>query len=624
MCGISGFIHLDKTRKADIRRLRIMRDVLEHRGPDDSGEYVVDNIALGQRRLSILDTSPAGHQPYLSADGRYVMVYNGEIYNFKEFVTELTAKGIVLRSHSDTEVLLNLYLLYGPTALHRLNGMFAFVIYDTVEKTTFIARDRMGVKPFYYALYDRSFFFASEPKALFAAGLPLQVSEQGTLEHLFNRFVAGEATLFEGIQKLLPGHYAYLQDDGSLKTTRWWNLKEQIQNHPAIANPQEWFTETFDESVRLRMVSDVPVGVLLSGGLDSSSVLASLNHQKFNSIETFNIGFSHATHDESHLAKLLADQYNYGFNSIRVENNQLYDLLYETTWYHDEPLVHLNEPHLVAISKFAKPKVTVLLSGEGSDELMGGYVRYKALKNPSLLKLYGQLLSLSFIKLPHRFDKLKRYASLPNLEDQVAYNGANIYPKDIANWFGLSTEPTNTYRHSIYAEAKSLYPEDAQRQALYFDQHTYMCSLLDRNDRTTMGASIECREPFLDQRLIAGLGTLDAKWLFSGKKGKFILKHSMEHRLPQEILQFKKIGLSVPWGSYLAQNSLFKDEMTAMLQSDLFKMPVFDKIDGKRVVNSFLAGNSNLMTFVMPLFMFHIWKKTYQSRLTNYLENTKW
>jgi len=613
MCGINGILHLDY-KPVDQNQLVKMRDMLEHRGPDDKGIYLLNNIGLGHRRLSIIDTSAAGHQPFVSESGRYIIVFNGEIYNYQSFYPELKSKGITLKSGSDTEVLLHLFELYGMEMLHRLNGMFAFAIWDTLEKKLTLCRDRMGVKPLYYSIYQNTLFFASEQKALFGAGVPLEISENGMEEYIFNRFVAGENTLYTQVKKLLPGHYMVIDENGKNKITRWWNLKEQIQNHSPIINPKKWFEETFFDSVKLRMVSDVPVGVLLSGGLDSCSILSALYHQNFKNIETFNISFTEAEHNEFHLAKKITEEYNYILNHIQLENDSLYQNLFETTYFQDEPIMHLNEPHLLAIAKLAKPKVKVLLSGEGADELMGGYVRYKALKNPSLLKVISQLSKFeTFTKKP-RYDKLFRYSKIKSGSDLVIFNGSNVYPEDINLFYGNKNKPENNYRHQILKEAQELYPKDLQRQALYFDQHTYLCSLLDRNDRCTMGSSIECREPFLDQRLVAGLGTLEDKWMFTGKKGKFILKTTMEDKLPREIVDFRKIGLSAPWEKYLTQYPIFKEELNSFAKSEMFELPFMQNLDGHKIVSEIQKGNTKIIPYVMPLFMFHIWQKNYQKK----------
>jgi asparagine synthase (glutamine-hydrolysing) len=610
MCGINGILKFSQ-EKVDQNQLLKMRDSLEHRGPDDAGFFVQDNVGLGHRRLSIIDTSASGHQPFISENKRYILVFNGEIYNYKSFYSEIKAKGVTIKTGSDTEVLMLLFELYGMKFLNRLHGMFAFAIWDTVDKNLILARDRMGVKPLYYAFYQNAIYFASEQKALFTAGIPLEISENGLDEYFFNRFVAGENTLYNRVKKLLPGHYMVVEKNGYTTFKKWWDLKSEIENYSLIKNPKEWFEEIFFDSVKLRMVSDVPVGVLLSGGLDSCSILSSLYHQDFKNINTFNIGFGEEEHNESYLAKKITEEYHYNFSTTQLDNESLYQNLLESTYYQDEPIMHMNEPHLLSVSKMAKPKVKVLLSGEGADELMGGYVRYKALKNPSLLKVVSGLsLMKEFNKKP-RYDKLLRYSKIDNVDELIIFNGSNVYPDDIKSFYGRKEMPLNIYRHEILEEAKTLYPNNPQRQALYLDQHTYMCSLLDRNDRCTMGSSIECREPFLDYRLIAGLGSLEDKWLFTGKKGKFILKTTMENKLPKEIIDFKKVGLSAPWYNYLTKYPAFKEELNDFAISPIFEMHFLENLDGKKLVSELRNGNTKLMPYIMPIFMLHIWYKKY-------------
>ena len=282
--------------------------------------------------------------------------------------------------------------------------------------------------------------------------------------------------------------------------------------------------------------------------------------------------------------------------------------------------MHLSEPHLLAVSQLAKPSVKVLLSGEGADELMGGYVRYKPLQFPSLLHSIAGINSIDMFAKKPRFEKLIRYAQIKSEQDMIIYNGSNIFPKDIAKTYGINSEPKNEYRKQIYEEAKSLYPKNLRRQALYFDQHTYLCSLLDRNDRCTMGASIECREPFLDQRLLAGIGSLEDKWLFTGKKGKYVLKSAMEQRLPDEILNFRKVGLSTPWGDYITKSPAFKDELESFSKSDMFEMPYFENINVKKLVQNLQQGDTKMVAYVMPLFMMHIWMKNYVTNFSPLLD----
>jgi len=578
MCGINGILHLNNQRKINQRVLIKMGNTLEHRGPDEKALYVDNNVGLGHRRLSIIDISDAGNQSFFLDNGRYIMILNGEIFNFKDFYPELKSKGFEIKTSPDKEVLRQLFQLYGLKMLNRLNGFFAFVIWDKLEKKLTIARDRMGVNPFYYTFYDDSFYFASEQKVLFTAGIRLKISQDGLEDYIFKRFVAGDDTLCENIKKLLSGHSMTIEENGKIEIQKWWDLKAEIQNYKTIQNPAAWFKETFDDSARLIMISDVSVGIMLNGGLYSSSILATLNSQDFKKIQTFNVGFTENFHNEAHLAKLMSEKCNYDFKTTQLNNQMLFDKLVEATYFQDEPLMHLSEPHILTIAQMAKPKVKVLLFGEGANELMSGYTRYKTLQYPFLLKSLNTFSEMNYLPQKPRIEKLLRYSKIDNYDHFVVYNDSTLYQDDIAKTFGISNQPKKNYRNQILLEAKELYPYNYKRQTLYFDQHTYPSSLLDRNNRCTMGASVECREPFLDSRLIIGLVTLEDKWLFTGKKGKYVQNMAMQDRLPKEILNFKKNGSSATWGDYIIKNPAFKDEMTSFAGKDLFKMSFFENI----------------------------------------------
>lgn len=614
MCGINGILHFSGQNVQEDMLLK-MRDVLVHRGPDDAGIHIDKSLGFGHRRLSIIDTSSAGQQPFFSKDRRYCIIFNGEIYNYQSFYKEIEAKGLDIRSATDTEVLLKLFKLYGMDFLHRLKGMFAFAIWDSLERRLYLARDRMGVKPLYYAFYNNSLYFASEQKALFAAGVPAELEEEGLSEYFYNRFVAGENTLFKRVKKILPGHYITIELDGYVKYTRWWHLKERIENFPHIANPKKWFEETFFESVRYRMVSDVPVGVLLSGGLDSSAIAGSLYTQDFKNINTFTIAFDEAEHNEAHLAKNLTRRFGYNYHQVTLDNNSFFEYLTQAIYFNDEPLMHLNEPHLLAVAKLAQQNVKVLLSGEGSDELMGGYLRYKPLQQPNLLKVLSGLNVMGYFIKNQRYKKLLRYATIDHKSDLVLFNSSNIFPKDNAQFLSGVSYPDNYYRKTILAEAKELYPNNLRRQALYLDQHTYLCSLLDRNDRCTMGASVECREPFLDEELIAGLGTLPDNWLFTGSKGKYILKKTMQNILPAAVLNFKKVGLSAPWDLYLQNIPEMRAELEALRTSAIFEWELLENIDISKLLDQYRAGMKHLLPYVKTLLLLHMWHAYYFKQL---------
>ena len=299
MCGICGIVHRDPTWRVDDGQLLAMRDALTHRGPDDAGLFVAPGVCLGARRLSILDLSVRGRMPMSSPDGRYRIVYNGEVYNHRELRLELEAKGYVFRSRTDTEVVLYLYMAEGPAMLARLNGMFAFAVWDSRDRELFLVRDRLGVKPLYYAVRDGALFFASEEKALFAAEVPAQLDTSTLEELLCFRYVAGERTPYLGVRRLLPGHQLVWKD-GMHQVRRWWSLAERTralrdESPPSVVR---WYRETFDDAVRVRRISDVPVGVLLSGGLDSGSVAASLGSQSSVGFASFTVAFDESRYDE--------------------------------------------------------------------------------------------------------------------------------------------------------------------------------------------------------------------------------------------------------------------------------------------------------------------------------------
>jgi asparagine synthase (glutamine-hydrolysing) len=613
MCGIAGIFHLDFEKNADIQILNRMSASIAHRGPDGSGVYIDGPVGLAHRRLSILDLSDNGKQPFISDCGRYVILYNGEIFNFLELKKTLIANGIRFKSNSDTEVLLYLYIKHGKSCLEMLNGMFAFAIWDIIEKRMFIARDRIGVKPFYYTILDNTFYFSSEPKSLFAAGVPKRFDSQHLQELLLFKYVAGENTCFQNIKRLLPGHSLTI-NNGELQFERWWNLSEKIKmNRERIPkNPYEWFEETFYSSVSYRTISDVPVGLMLSGGLDSGSIAAALYHNGNKDMAAFNVNFEEKEYNEDPLARRVAEKFGLKYHSISLSGQDLYDSLVAATWFHDEPLIHQNDAQMLALSKYAKQYVTVLLSGEGGDEFMGGYVRYKPLRYYESLKWAGQAIEVlkHFNKnvIVNRFDKLSRYLKGNDVANLVLLNASNIYPSDFNN-MGFQTNLSQlTYRQKVLSEAIDLYPAEPARQAMYGDLFIHMASVLDRNDRMTMGAGIECRVPFMDYRLMEMIPALPSKNLLKGKKGKYLLVNSVAKKLPTEVLAFKKLGFSVPWEKYMREDEKFVDCLNSIKKGSL------NDIIGNFDVHSLFNKNyySEVNTaLIRQLLMLHIWHETY-------------
>jgi asparagine synthase (glutamine-hydrolysing) len=608
MCGICGIVDTN-TRPINPRALQAMRDSLAHRGPNDAGMYVAPGVALGSRRLSVIDLSKRGHMPMSTPDHRYWITYNGEVYNFHELRHFLEAKGYRFRSNTDTEVVLALYCYQGAKTLDRLNGMFAFAIWDNLERTLFLARDRLGVKPLYYSVQNDRLYFASEEKALFAAGAPREFDPETFDELIHFRYIAGERTPFAGIRRLLPGHYLQWRD-GRVRVRRWWNLAERAkarrENLPS--DTQRWFEETLDSAVSCRRISDVPIGVLLSGGLDSSCVAASLASSANQRTASFTVRFSERDYDEGPFARQVADSYGLDYQELIVPEADLPALLHEASWLNDEPLVHRNDAHLLAISKYAKPRVTVLLSGEGGDELLGGYVRYQPLHHPRLLEAARPFFPTlaSTLNLGGRPQKLAQFLSLGSNDHLVFFNACELLP-DRANRFRPDSSPRFAFREQILAEARDLYQNDYLRQVMYLDQHTFLCSILDRNDRMTMGASIECRVPFLDYHLVETLAALPSKALFNGRGGKPLLRRYAMSRLPQSVLRHRKWGFGVPLTNYIRTVPQLRDQVNNLPGLDFIKQTGLNELQLQAIVKDFLSGSNRHEALVKQLFMIAVW-----------------
>jgi asparagine synthase (glutamine-hydrolysing) len=608
MCGICGIVSTSPGPPVQRDALVAMRDALAHRGPDDSGDYLSAGVALGSRRLAILDVSPRGHMPMATDDGRFHIVHNGEVYNFRELRAELQDRGRTFRSDTDTEVILQMYAEHGPSMLEDLNGMFAFAIWDTHARELFVGRDRLGVKPLYYAVDDDRVLFASEQKALFAAGVPCDFDESCWDELLMFRYVAGERTPFKGVRRLLPGHFL-LWKDGELAIRRWWNLAHRAIAARSAASPtdiERWFEETFDDSIRKRCISDVPVGVLLSGGLDSGAVAASLASTGHEARDAFTVRFTDAGFDEGEPARAVAEQNGLTFHELYVGPDEMWALTRRAARLQDEPLAHANEPHLLAVSELAKPLVSVLLSGEGSDETLGGYMRYLPLRHAGATRATRPLFR-SLAGVSHaRTEKLARFAALDGVDEWVKFNACDVLPQDLR---AIGREPNLQfdYRDRVLAEARCVYPRDRLRQAMYQDQHTFLCSLLDRNDRTTMGASIECREPFLDYRLVEGLAAVETNMLVGAWERKRLLRRTAARNLPPRVLNGRKWGFGVPWDQYFRSIPEVRAVIADLADAEPVKSGPFDRAQVRKRAAAFLAADSGRDPLIHQLFMITLW-----------------
>ncbi|MDN3204730.1 asparagine synthase (glutamine-hydrolyzing) [Algoriphagus sediminis] len=613
MCGIAGYWNREG-KPADKEILKSMTDALYHRGPDAGGYFIDGSLALGHRRLSILDLSEHANQPYHSACGNFSLVFNGEIFNFQSFYPELKNKGYTFQTTSDTEVLLYLLMEYGMEVLSRLNGFFAFAFFDKKKNKLFLVKDRYGVKPLFIYQDEEGMAFASEPKGIFAKGIKKEIREDRLSELFFYRHVSGTDTIFQGVERLLPGYFQVWEDGVLNSQTRWYHLGEEARDFSTIKNPLEWYSETFFDSVKLRMISDVPVGTMLSGGLDSTGVLYAQHTQGFNDISTWNLRFPGFAKDESFLAERISEDYGVKYNGYEFIGSNLVGLLDESIRINDEPLMHFTDALLLGLSKEAKKKVTVLHTGEGADEIMAGYVRYKIFGNEAR---YHALHLLNYVPerwlKKERLRKLQRYLASGNPDFHILTNANEYYLGDIKKLGLEHLDVLPQYRVEILEEGKKFYPNNRLRQLLYLEQHTHLSSLNDKNDRTTMGGSIECREPFLDYRLVTGIASLPDKYFSTKGKGKYLAMNTIGKKLPDYIQNHEKIGLAIPWNEYMLNLPELREHLETMHENPLFQMSWLKYVDVKQIVNEFKANPIKNYTFIRQLFFNSYWySKTFK------------
>jgi len=609
MCGIACIFREDIQDTVDGLIIESMCNVIGYRGPDDKGVVVGQGFGMGSRRLAILDLSMRGHMPMSSDDGRHLIVYNGEVYNFKEISSQLEASGISFNTGTDTEVVLKAYLQYGPECLNMFNGMFAFAIYDKQNNTAFIARDRLGIKPLFYSVYNKELIIASETKSLWEANIP-KVFNSDKFGELFSfRYVAGEDTIYNNVKKLMPGHYL-TYNSGKMELHQWWNLADFALNkaYAPKNSSVQWYSDTFDDAVRLRNISDVPVGILLSGGLDSSSVAAALKSIHAAKLASFTVRFLEKKYDEGGLAKLVAEKCDLDYNELYISEKDVFKKMLELIAASDEPVFHGSDLFVKEISSYAKSKVTVLLSGEGGDETLGGYVRYNPLRFVNLLRLGFIFRSFLFF-IPSensRIKKLIKMLSLKTIDNFILRNSSDIFPMDLKK-LGLIKVGKVNYRKEVLKEAVKAYPKDPLRQVMYYDMKTFLCSLLDRNDTMTMRSSIECRVPFLDYRLVEGLAAMPSKDLFLNNESKSLLRQCFGFRLPKGILNARKMGFAVPWIHYYRTIPEFKNYLLEISNHKLIIENFADTEVINNVVNHFLRGDDDNFAIVNQLLNICLW-----------------
>jgi len=644
MCGVAGLI----TQNPETR-IGAMLKAIEHRGRDDEGVWTSSpindegqGVCFGHRRLSIIDTSAAGHQPMLSSDGRLVVILNGEIYNYRELREYLTTKGHSFRTQTDTEVLLAAWAEWGEDCLPRLNGMFAFALWDERERTLFLVRDRVGIKPLYYATEGRqdagapnSFVFASEIKSILASGLVKAELDQERL-HQFLTFlwVPDPNTLFRGIRTVPPGHIVTLRKN-ELNVREWWDISfDSIEEGKSDGWWQEQVLETLDRVVKLEMVADVPLGSFLSGGIDSSSIVAMMKHHSDGRrIGTYTIGIEaedlryDIIPDDVQWARRVNQQLDTDYHEIMLQPD-VAELLPKLVYHMDEPAIDMAIPSYL-VSRAARETLTVMLSGMGGDEVFAGYPRQLAMKIAGAFDPVPQLLRRPLMrtlasvlpgglpgKLTAPLRNAKKFARSAALDFEDRYLGYETYFTDeaktrlYADEMRGATQGLDAYsaHRRYFARVKNAAPLN---QLLYVDLKTFLpCLNLMTTDKTSMAANLEVRVPFLNQEMLDLTARMPTRLKLRGLKRKYILKRAAEKFLPREVVWRKKAGFGAPIRSWL--RGPLQPMVNDLLSAETIKRRgLFRPEEVKRVIDANLSGREDYNLQVFQLLTLELWQRAF-------------
>jgi asparagine synthase (glutamine-hydrolysing) len=559
MCGIVGIVNLNPQEPVEEARLKLMRDVLRHRGPDGEGLFVDGPVGLGHRRLAIVDVA-GGHQPMANEDESVWIVFNGEIYNHAVLRPGLEARGHRYRTRSDTETVLHLYEEEGERCVERLQGMFAFAVWDRARDRLLLARDRLGIKPLYYAGTDHELLFASEIKAILAAGSIRPALNQLILpEFLATRFVSGEETFFRGVRKLLPGRTLSWSLGEGLRERRYWRLPSVTDDSSATLEQRATEVRSrLGAAVRSHLMSDVPLGLFLSGGLDSSGLAALMAPLVREPIRTFAVGFEDPEANELVYARLAARAVGAEHREVVVSPRDFFQTLPRLVWHEDEPIAFPSSVPLYFVSRLAREHVKVVLTGEGADELFLGYPWYRVTAwNERLGQAYWALLprslrrrvGASLGRLPRRIHRYANRSFLALEAGPRALFLENFAAFPTALQQRVLADPGALLARDPYAEALRCYheaPAGTLERMGAADVQTYLIELLMRQDAMSMAASIESRVPYLDHELVEHVVAIPGRYKISGRHTKVVLRRALRDLVPPEILTRRKMGFPVP------------------------------------------------------------------------------
>jgi asparagine synthase (glutamine-hydrolysing) len=638
MCGICGIFHYGTGQRASDSTLLEMNQRIVHRGPDDAGTLVSDAAGLAMRRLSIIDIQ-AGHQPLSNEDGTIWIVFNGEIYNHADLRQKMLARGHTYRTHSDTESIVHLYEEYGPACVQHLRGMFAFVIWDKVRRKLFAARDRLGIKPFYYRLLDGVFLYGSEIKALLAyPGVAAEFNQGVLSEYLAFGYVAGEETLFSGIRKLPAGHTLELSERGTVEISRYWDLSVADDSAPRERSYYvRRYRELLEDAVSSHLMSDVPLGVFLSGGLDSSAVAALTARSRREPIQTFAVGYAEQAFSELPYARIVADHIGSNHHEVQVTRQQFFDTVPDVIWHEDEPVCWPSSVALYHLAKFAKEHVTVVLTGEGSDETLAGYTRYPwTVLNARMDSVYRGITPSSLRAFIRRqIHSAKLGATLRRKLEHTCLgrdgtSWASFYFDNFYSAFSAAEQrqllnpDLQSGAESVYAASMAVWERSSGtllKRLLYTDIHTYLVELLMKQDQMSMAASLESRVPFLDHPLVEFAAGIPSSLACKGMEGKSILKSAVEDLLPHSIIYRRKMGFPTPWSGWLAGEQLKELENLLLeprsLQRNLFQPDAIRRLFAEHRTRT--RDNSNRIWRLLNL---EIWFRVFVDRDTSLLNRS--
>ncbi len=621
MCGITGYYSTNNVFSE--AELHAMTNAIAHRGPDAFGYFTDEVIGLGHRRLSIIDLSDNANQPMHSADNRYVIVYNGEIYNFREIAVELKQKFKTnFKTSSDTEVILEAYVKYGTEFVQKLNGMFAIAIYDKEKKELFVCRDRIGIKPFYYFWDGENFAFASELKALTKLSyVPLEINRNGVYQFLHLGFVPAPQSIYQSIKKLDSGTWLKISKN-NLESHKYWTINQQV-TEKIITKEKEAIVKLSDllmSSVQYQIKSDVPFGVFLSGGIDSSLVTANAVNLSGVKVNTFSIGFEENRYNESIYAKAIANHLGTNHNEFIVSYKDAIDLIDTIFDAYDEPFADSSSIPTMLVSKLAKKHVTVALSGEGGDELFMGYGSYQWARrlNQPFIKTLRRPIGKILAKSNSRFQRHARYFDYPGenlkyshiLSQELYYFSleelTNLMSEDFKNYSGSNNiELLNNFGVEINHLGRDL--TSMEKQAI-FDLHFYLQDdLLTKVDRASMHFSLETRVPYLDHRIIELALNLSPNLKYKDGTAKYLLKEILYQYVPKKFFDRPKQGFAIPLEEWLKKELKFL--IDDYLSEKIIKQ--FNFVDYnyvKQLKDDFIKNNkSYLYNRLWLLIVLHKW-----------------